>query len=142
MVNTFVIFLSRIVGHVVDRAVFKNERGHGPGFFITSLVAQVVLGVLASMIVMWFSRRREYRADAGGAALTERRHMIAALERLKRATEPPELPEQFAAFGVSGKFGDGLARLFMSHPPLDERIATLAAAGPGAASAVQRSRRI
>lgn len=142
VVNTFVIFLSRIVGHLVDRAVFKTERGHGPGFWVTSLVAQMVLGVLASMIVMWFSRHREFRADAGGAALTERRQMIAALERLERATEPPALPDQFAAFGVSGKVGGGLARLFMSHPPLDERIAALAAADPGAAGAVQRSRSV
>lgn len=143
VVNTFVIFLSRIVGHLVDRAVFKTERGHGPGFWITSLVAQMVLGVLASMIVMWFSRRREFRADAGGAALTDRRRMMAALERLKRASEPPELPDQLAAFGVSGKVGSGLAHLFMSHPPLDERIAALAAAdaGAGANDAVQRSRR-
>ena len=129
VVNTFVIFLSRVVGHVVDRAVFKVERGHGPAFWITSLVAQMVLGVLASIIVMWFSRMREFRADAGGAALSGRHKMIAALQRLKSASEPPAMPDQFAAFGVSGRTGGGLARLFMSHPPLDERIAALQSAG-------------
>ena len=132
VVNTFVIFLSRIVGHVVDRAVFKVERGRGPGFWITTLVAQVLLGILASMIVMWFSRWREFRADAGGASLSGRQKMIAALQRLKSASEPPAMPEQLAAFGVSGRTGGGFARLFMSHPPLDERIAALQAAGDDA----------
>jgi len=124
-VNTFVIFLSRVIGHVVDRAVFKVERGHGPAFFITSLIAQVVLGILASIIVMWFSRQREFRADAGGAHLAGREKMIAALERLKASANQPHLPDQMAAFGISGGMGVGLKRLFMSHPPLDERIAAL-----------------
>ncbi len=127
VVNTFVFFLSRIIGQVVDRAVFRSEHGHGPGFWITSIVAQVVLGILASMIVMWFSRQREFRADAGGARLAGRESMIGALERLKRVHEPP-LPDQLAAFGISGGIGQGLKRLFMSHPPLDERIAALRAA--------------
>jgi len=125
VVNTFVIFLSRVIGHVVDRVVFKVERGHGPAFWITALVAQLVLGVLASIIVMWFSRQREFRADAGGARLTSPGRMAAALERLKSAYEQPHLPDQLAAFGVSGRIGHGFARLFMSHPPLDERIAAL-----------------
>ncbi len=122
VVNTFVLFLSRVIGYVVDRAVFRSERDHGPGFFITSLVAQIVLGVLASMIVAWFSRQREFRADAGGAGLAGRDGMIAALERLKTAHEPPALPDSMKAFGISG---GGVARLFATHPPLDERIAVL-----------------
>jgi len=124
VVNTFVIFLSRIIGHTVDRVVFKTERGHGPAFIITSLIAQVVLGILASMIVMWFSRRREFRADAGGAQLAGREPMIGALERLRQG-HPGPLPEQMAAFGISGTLGHGLKRLFMTHPPLEERIAAL-----------------
>jgi heat shock protein HtpX len=127
VVNTFVFFLSRIIGQIVDRAVFRSEHGHGPGFWITSIIAQVVLGILASIIVMWFSRQREFRADAGGAKLAGRESMIGALERLKQAHEPP-LPDQLAAFGISGGMGQGLKRLFMSHPPLDERIAALRAA--------------
>ena len=126
VVNTFVIFLSRIVGYVVDRTVFKVERGHGPAFFITSMIAQLVLGVLATMIVMWFSRRREFRADHGGAQLASRGKMIAALERLSlNYGQPPQLPDQVKAFGISGVAGDGIKRLFMSHPPLEERIAAL-----------------
>ncbi|MFQ5755943.1 MAG: protease HtpX [Acidiferrobacterales bacterium] len=125
VVNTFVIFLSRIVGFVVDRVIFKTERGYGPGFWITTIVAQIVLGILASAIVMWFSRRREFRADAGGAALAGRGNMIAALERLQMSAQPPYLPEQMAAFGISGGIGQGLKRFFMSHPPLEERIAAL-----------------
>lgn len=128
VVNTFVIFLSRVIGHLVDRAVFKVERGHGPAFWITSIIAELVLGILASIIVMWFSRQREFRADKGGASLSSSRNMIAALERLKMAYDQPHLPDQMAAFGISGKIGGGLARLFMSHPPLDERIAALKAA--------------
>lgn len=129
VVNTFVIFLSRVIGHVVDRVVFKTERGHGPAFLITSIVAQLVLGILASMIVMWFSRRREFRADAGGAYLAGREAMIGALERLKQRHAGP-LPDQMAAFGIAGGIGDGLKRLFMSHPPLEERIAALRNAPP------------
>ena len=125
VVNTFVIVLSRVVGHLVDKMVFKTERGYGPAFYITSIVAQLVLGILASMIVMAFSRRREFRADAGGAQLAGKAGMIAALERLKRGVDQPHLPEQMAAFGVSGRIGHGLQRLLMSHPPLEERIAAL-----------------
>jgi heat shock protein HtpX len=126
VVNTFVIFLSRIIGHLVDRVVFKNERGHGPAFFITSLFAQLVLGVLASIIVMWFSRQREFRADAGGAQLAGRDKMIAALEKLRRGRDPEPLPDQMAAMGLSGARGmGGLKRLFMTHPPLEERIEAL-----------------
>jgi heat shock protein HtpX len=126
MVNTFVIFLSRVIGDIVDRAVFKNERGHGPAFWIISIVAELVLGILASMIVFWFSRRREFRADAGGARLAGREKMIAALERLAGLHSQP-LPDQMAAFGIAGGIGQGLRRLFMTHPPLSERIAALRA---------------
>jgi len=119
------VFLSRVIGFVVDRVVFKVERGTGPAFWITTIIAQIVLGILASMIVMWFSRQREFRADAGGAHLAGKGKMISALERLKASTEPSHLPTQLAAFGISGGMGHGLARLFMSHPPLDERIAAL-----------------
>ncbi|MDO9371018.1 MAG: protease HtpX [Gammaproteobacteria bacterium] len=124
VVNTFVIFLSRVVGHVVDRVILKNDRGHGVGFFVTTMAAQLVLGILASMIVMWFSRQREFRADAGSARLEGPNKMIAALEKLKLSHQAP-LPDQLAAFGISGGPGDGLKRLFMSHPPLEERIAAL-----------------
>jgi heat shock protein HtpX len=126
VVNTFVIFLSRVIGYVVDRVVFKTERGHGPAFLVSVIVAQLVLGILASMIVMWFSRQREFRADAGGAKLEGREPMIAALERL-RQQHPQPLPDQMAAFGISGTLGQGLKRLFMTHPPLEERIAALRA---------------
>ena len=129
VVNTFVIFLSRVIGHAVDRIVFKSERAHGPAFFITYIIAELVLGVLASIIVMWFSRRREFRADRGGAELAGRESMIAALQKLKLAQEQPHLPEKMAAFGISGGQGFGLKRLFMSHPPLDERIAALKQSG-------------
>jgi heat shock protein HtpX len=125
VVNTFVIFLSRVIGHVVDRVVFKVERGHGPAFWITAIIAEIVLGILASIIVMWFSRQREFRADAGGAHLAGREKMIAALERLKGSVNHPHLPDQLAAFGINGGLGSGIKRLFMSHPPLDERIAAL-----------------
>ena len=127
VVNTFVIFFSRVIGHVVDRVVFKTERGYGPAFYVTSIFAQIVLGILASMIVMWFSRQREFRADHGGAKLASREKMIAALEALRRAHEPAQLPNQMAAFGINGGIGHGLKRLFMSHPPLEERIAALKA---------------
>lgn len=121
VVNTFVIFLSRVVGHVVDRVVFRTERGYGPAYFITSILAQIVFSILATMIVMWFSRRREFRADAGGAQLAGRGKMIAALRRLQAAHEPQGLPQEFAAFGISGNFRS----LFSSHPPLEQRIAAL-----------------
>jgi heat shock protein HtpX len=125
VVNTFVIFLSRLVGFFVDRVILKNERGYGIGFFLTSLVAQIVLGILASMIVAWFSRQREYRADAGGADYAGRVNMVAALERLKADQAPAQLPEALQAFGISGGRPAGLRALFMSHPPLDDRIAAL-----------------
>jgi heat shock protein HtpX len=127
VVNTFVIFLSRIVGNVVDRSISRDSDGRGAAYFLTVLVTQLVLGLLASMIVMWYSRQREFRADAGGAQLAGRDKMIAALERLMHAHDDP-LPAQFKAFGISGGEGTGLQRLFMSHPPLEERIARLRAA--------------
>jgi heat shock protein HtpX len=126
VVNTFVIFLSRVIGHTVDRVVFKNERGHGPAFWITTIVAQMVLGILASIIVMWFSRQREFRADRGGASLAGGTAMIAALERLN-SLHPAPLPEKMAAFGIAGGGAHGFKRLFMTHPPLEERIAALRA---------------
>lgn len=127
VVNTFVIFLSRVIGHTIDRVVFKTERGHGPAFWITTIIAEIVLGILASIIVLWFSRQREFRADAGGARLAGRQPMIAALERL-RQQHPAPLPDQMASFGISGGVGAGLRRLFMTHPPLEERIAALRSA--------------
>ena len=129
VINTFVIFLSRVIGHVVDRVVFKTERGYGPAYYITSIVAQIFLSVIASVIVMWFSRRREFRADAGGASLAGRGKMIAALQALQRGSEPHDLPGEFAAFGISGGLGSGIKKLFMTHPPLAERIAALQSAG-------------
>jgi heat shock protein HtpX len=125
VVNTFVFFLSRVVGHVVDRVIFKTERGHGPAYWITAIVAQVVLGILASAIVMWFSRQREFRADAGGANIAGRQKMVGALKRLQQSANQPHLPEQLEAFGISGGMGVGIKRLFMSHPPLEERIEVL-----------------
>lgn len=126
VVNTFVIFLSRIIGNVVDRAVFRSDDGRGPAYFISVIVSQIVLGVLASLIVMWFSRWREFRADRGGAQLAGRANMIDALDALKSAHEP--LPQQFAAFGIAdGSVARGFQKLWMSHPPLDERIAALRA---------------
>ena len=125
VVNTFVIVASRVVGHLVDRVVFKTERGHGPAFYITSIVAQMVFGILASTIVFWFSRQREFRADAGAARLAGRDKMVAALEKLRSNVSQPHLPDQMAAFGISGGIGHGLKRLFMTHPPLEERIAAL-----------------
>ena len=128
VVNTFVVFLSTIIGHLVDRIIFKNEEGHGIAYFVSSMVAQLLLSVLATMIVMAFSRHREFRADAGGANLTSRRQMASALRALQRVHEPQDLPAgEFAAFGISGGMGDGLKKLFMSHPPLEERIAALEA---------------
>jgi len=128
VINTFVIFLSRVVGYFVDRVILKNERGQGIGFFVATMVTQVLLGILGSMIVMWFSRQREFRADAGGASLAGRDKMIGALQRLKQAHEPAVLPDSMKAFGISGGDVGGLKRLFMSHPPLDERIEALRAA--------------
>jgi len=128
VVNTFVIFFSRVIGHTVDRAIFRSERGNGPGYFIVTIVAQLVLGLLASIIVMWFSRQREFRADAGSARLAGRHKMIAALKRLQLQHGATTLPERMAAFGISGPLALGLKRLFMTHPPLEERIAALQAA--------------
>jgi heat shock protein HtpX len=132
VVNTFVMFFSRVVGHFVDRVVFKTERGHGPAFFVTTSVAQLVFGILASIVVMWFSRQREFRADAGSADLEGSDKMIAALKRLQKTVQQPHLPDQMAAFGISGSPGSGIRRLFMPHPPLEERIAALAARAQGA----------
>jgi len=125
VLNTFVIFVARIVGNVVDRSVFRSESGRGPGYFVTVLMAELVFGLLASIIVAWFSRQREFRADRGGAHLAGRQSMINALERLKVPPQEP-LPQQFAAFGITeGGVAGGFRRLFMSHPPLDVRIAAL-----------------
>ena len=124
VVNTFVIFFARVIGHTVDRLVFKTERGSGPAFFVAYIAAELVLGILASIIVMWFSRQREFRADAGGAQLAGRQNMIAALKRLASGRTVP-LPDKMAAFGIAGGAGGGLKRLFMTHPPLEERIAAL-----------------
>jgi heat shock protein HtpX len=128
VVNTFVLFFARIAGYFVDRVVLKNERGLGIGYFVTTIVVQIVLGILASAVVMWFSRYREFRADAAGARLAGRDKMIAALERLKRAQEMPNtLPDSLVAFGINVGTRQGLRALFASHPPLDARIAALRA---------------
>ena len=125
VVNTFVIFLSRIIGGIVNRVVFRSNSNYGIGYFVSVIVTQIVLGILASTIVMWFSRYREFRADIGGAKLAGRQKMIGALERLKSAHGPVQLPKELNAFGISGGGESGLKRLFMSHPPLDERIRAL-----------------
>ena len=125
VINTFVFFLSRVIGHIIDRAIFKTERGHGPAYWFTTIIAQLVLGILASAIVMWFSRHREYRADAGAASLEGKQKMISALERLQKSANQPHLPEQLEAFGISGGMAAGLKSLFMSHPPLAHRIEVL-----------------
>jgi len=128
VVNTFVLLLARVVGNIIDRAVFRSDDGRGIASFLTFYVLQIAFGLLATPIVMWFSRWREFRADRGGAQLAGTPNMIAALEELKRVHEP--LPtRQFAAFGIAGGDGGGLKRLFMSHPPLDERIAALRSLG-------------
>jgi heat shock protein HtpX len=121
VVNTFVMFFARIIGNFIDRAVFKNEHGPGIAYFVSVMVLEIVFGILASVVVAWFSRRREFRADAAGAALEGREAMIAALARLKTMHEPSSLPKEIAAFGISGSIG----RLLASHPPLDERIEAL-----------------
>ena len=122
VVNTFVIFMSRVVGFLVDRLVFRVERGHGPAFWIVSMVAELVFGIIAMMIVMWFSRWREFRADKGGAKLAGRRNMINALRRLQAAQDGPRLPDEMKAFAISA---GRVQALFSSHPPLDKRIAAL-----------------
>jgi heat shock protein HtpX len=125
VLNTFVIFLARIIGGMVDRALFKNDREEsGIGFYLTTLIAQLVLGILASMIVCWYSRRREFRADRGGANLAGTGNMIGALEALKGSHGAP-MPQQMQAFGINTGESGGFMRLFMTHPPLDERIAAL-----------------
>jgi len=125
VVNTFVFFLSRVIGVIVDRVIFKVERGHGPGFWIGTIVAQIILSIIASIIVMWFSRYREFRADAGGADLAGQQKMIAALRRLQQVNDPQPLPDEMSAFGISGTRTSGWKKLFMTHPPLDERIQAL-----------------
>jgi len=125
VVNTFVIFLARIIGNFVDKAIFKNENGGGIGYFVVVIVCEILLGILASVIVMWFSRKREFRSDAAGALLASPQAMIGALETLKRAHQPEGLPQQMAAFGINAGMASGLKRFFMSHPPLDERIEAL-----------------
>ena len=128
VLNTFVLFLARVIGFAVDRVVLRNEEGIGIGYFVTTIVAQIVLGILASIVVMWFSRQREFRADAQGARLAGRNNMIAALERLKASSDMPDtMPESMAAFGISSGVRRGLRALFASHPPLDARIAALRA---------------
>jgi len=127
VLNTFVIFLSRVVAFFVDKAIFRTQRGVGPGFYITAIVFQILFGVLASIIVAWFSRQREFRADAGGASLAGRSKMIAALRRLQASHEPSVLPERVAAFGISGNRAGGWRALFTTHPPLEARIAALEA---------------
>jgi heat shock protein HtpX len=124
VLNTFVIFLARIIGGIVDRAILRNDRQGGIGFFLTTMLAQFVLGIVASVIVCWYSRRREFRADRGGADLTGAGNMIDALQMLKRSQGEP-MPQQLQAFGINTGRSDGIMRLFMTHPPLDERIAAL-----------------
>lgn len=129
VVNTFVLFLARIIGHTVDRVVFRNERGFGIGYFVVTMVAQLVLSLLASIIVMWFSRYREYRADHAGATLASRGGMIAALQRLQQEQgQPQDMPAELKAFGISEQLKQGVSGLFRSHPPLDDRIRALQAA--------------
>ncbi len=125
VVNTFVIFASRVVGHIVDRVILKNQSGHGIGFFISSMIAQVIFGILASTIVMYFSRAREFKADAGAAELVGSEKMVAALQRLQRISQPASLPDQMAAFAINVGVAGGFKKLFSSHPPLEQRIAAL-----------------
>ena len=126
VVNTFVMFFARIIGHTVDRVVFKTERGYGIGYFVVTIVAEIVLGILASMIVFAFSRWREYRADAAGARLAGRGDMIAALERLRgNANMEQDLPGELTAFGISEQMKQGIGAMFSSHPPLEQRIEAL-----------------
>ena len=125
VVNTFVLFFSRVIGYTVDKVVFKTRQGTGPAFFITMIISELLLGVLASVVVMWFSRQREYRADLGGGQLAGKQKMIAALQRLKIQYESSTLPKSIAALGISGEQGIGLKELFSTHPSLDDRIARL-----------------
>lgn len=125
VVNTFVLFFSRVIGYTVDKVIFKTREGTGPAFFITMIISELLLGVLASIVVMWFSRQREYRADIGGGQLAGKQKMIAALQRLKAQYESSALPKSIAALGISGEQGMGLKELFSTHPSLDDRIARL-----------------
>ena len=125
VVNTFVLFFSRVIGYTVDKVVFKTRQGTGPAFFITMIISELLLGVLASIVVMWFSRQREYRADFGGGQLAGKQKMIPALQRLKTQYETSALPKSIAALGISGEQGIGLKELFSTHPSLDDRIARL-----------------
>jgi len=126
VLNTFVIVLARVAGGIIDNAISGNREGSRPGlaYFAIVMVLEMVLGLFATMIAMWFSRRREFRADAGGASLAGREKMIAALERLS-ANRPSTLPAQVEAFGIAGGIGEGLKKLFLSHPPMEQRIAAL-----------------
>jgi len=126
VVNTFVMFFARIIGHTVDRVILKNERGFGIGYFVATIFAEIILGILASTIVFWFSRWREFRADEAGATLASRQSMIAALQRLRSEQGlPNDMPSEMTAFGISGELKQGLAGLFLTHPPLEKRIAAL-----------------
>lgn len=126
VINTFVMFFARIIGHTVDRAVFRTERGHGPAFYITTIATELILAFLANMIVAWFSRRREFRADHAGATLADRQGMINALRRLKAETEVPNtMPDTLVAFGITSGAKAKLKSLFATHPPLDVRIEAL-----------------
>ncbi len=126
VVNTFVIVFARVIGQIIDRAIFKNEEGYGIGYFITTIIAELVLGILASIIVMWFSRQREFRADEGSAKLVGGYKMIAALRRLQIAHNDSALPKQLTAFGIHGSNATSFIQyLFMSHPPLEDRIEAL-----------------
>ena len=131
VLNTFVIVLARVIGGVIDSYLSGNRESRGPGiaYFVIVMALEMVLGLFATMIAMWFSRRREFRADAGGASLAGRQKMIAALERLEAGHRPSTLPAQVEAFGIAGGIGHGLKKLFLSHPPMQERIAALRNAG-------------
>ena len=126
VVNTFVMFFARIIGNFVDKVIFKNDEGRGIAYYVATIFAELVLGFLASAIVMWFSRKREFRADEAGAQLAGTSAMISALQRLRSAQGlPVHMPDTMAAFGINGGLKQGLARMFMSHPPLEERIDAL-----------------
>ena len=128
VVNTFVMFFARIIGHIVDRVVLKNQRGHGIGFYVTTFIAEIILAFLANMLVAWFSRYREYRADAAGASLADRASMISALQRLQTETQakvPNEMPDTLTAFGISSGFSKKMMAAFATHPPLEDRIKAL-----------------
>lgn len=127
VVNTFVLFFSRVIGQIVDKAVFRTREGHGPAFWITTIIAEVVLAILASIVVFYFSRKREYRADRGAAGLVGKKPMIEALGALNASLRQPHLPDKMAAFGISGARRRGLAALFATHPDLDDRIKALEA---------------